>query len=60
MSESNENKKLAEYIFEWLEDRNGGELRAALDAMSVGSYRRALGELEMILDHRGKPPNWIK
>lgn len=39
---------LAKYIVEWLRTRNRGELTKLLHE-----------ELEMILQHGGKPPNWI-
>ena len=53
-----EDLKLAEYIFEWLRERNGGELDESVSSMTVASYERAIGELAMILANRGKPPNW--
>lgn len=49
---------LALYIEGWLESRNREELRPAIEAMTLESYRGLLGELAMILRHGGKPPNW--
>lgn len=51
--------KLAEYIVEWLEMRNGQELLPAMERMSVGDRRRLLAELQEILIAGGKPPNWL-
>lgn len=53
-------EELADYIFRWLERRNGGELARAIGRMRVESYRLAKEELAMILQHRGKPPNWVE
>ncbi len=52
-------KKLARYIADWLRVRNGGELEDAMCNMRVGDFENFLKELEMILKHGGKPPNWI-
>lgn len=52
-------KELAEYIVSFLETRNRGELRPAFDEQTVASRRLMLEELEMILEHRGKPANWV-
>jgi hypothetical protein len=51
--------ELAFYIFDWLEKRNGGELKDALDNMRVCDQRLAHEELALILSCRGKPPNWV-
>jgi hypothetical protein len=51
-------RELAEYIVRFLEDRNGGELAEALDSQTVASRRLMIGELELILKHKGKPPSW--
>jgi len=53
-----DNKALASYIFDWLMIRNGGELNDALQTMTVRSFKDALDELELILRHGGRPPNW--
>lgn len=52
-------KALALYIFDWLRRRNGNELDDAIGEMSLADYENALEELEMILEHGGKPPNWV-
>lgn len=49
---------LADFILEWLESRNGAELRPALEALRVGDARRLREELALILRHGGRPPNW--
>lgn len=53
-------KSEAEYIFEWLERRNGGQLREAIESMTVRDRRLAIDELALILLHGGRPPNWTK
>jgi len=53
-------KELASYIIEWLQSRNGGELRGAFADMRLGSYQDMREELELILKHGGKPPNWVR
>ncbi len=52
-------KTLAKYIVRFLIRRNGAELEPVFDNMTVSSRRRLIGELGMILQHGGKPPNWI-
>lgn len=52
-------KELAKYIVEWLIRRNGAELQEPIESMKVSDYRLMHEELEMILQHRGKPPNWV-
>lgn len=54
------NEELAAYIFTWLRNRNGGELEDALDDMRVRDRDLAIEELAMILQHKGRPPNWVK
>lgn len=49
---------LATYIAEWLQRRNGGELRSAIMNMRVGDYNLMIEELAFILANDGKPPNW--
>ena len=49
---------LAAYILDWLRRRNGGELDAAIGAMRLHDFDLAKKELELILIHNGKPPNW--
>lgn len=49
---------LASYIIEWLETRNKGELREALDQQRIRDRKLMLDELTLILRHGGKPPNW--
>lgn len=49
---------LADIIIRWLQERNGGELGPAFDNMRVADFRNLRGELEMILEHGGRPPNW--
>lgn len=51
--------KLAAYIVDWFARRNGGEHREAIESMRVSDYRLMHDELEMILVHKGKPPNWV-
>jgi hypothetical protein len=46
------------YIFQWLRDRNDGELDEAIRSMPLSSYELAVEELELILEHGGRPPNW--
>lgn len=50
---------LAEYVVQWLQSRNGGELREAFANMRLGDYVRLHDELALILLHGGKPPNWV-
>lgn len=50
---------LARYIIRFLRRRNGGELRDVFDDMRVRDARLLLGELERILIHGGRPPNWV-
>lgn len=57
---SAEMKELAAYVLEFLESRNGGELREVFDNMTRKDYSLLLEQLSMILEHGGKPPNWIK
>lgn len=52
-------EKLADYIVEWLETRNGAQLREAIEAMPVGDFRLMREELALILEHQGHPPNWV-
>jgi hypothetical protein len=49
---------LADYIIEWLQERNGAELLEAFEAMRVRDARNLREELVMILKHGGRPPNW--
>lgn len=51
-------KELAAYILHWLKVRNGAELADAFDDMTVRDAENMRGELEMILEHGGKPKNW--
>ncbi len=51
--------ELAAYIIKFLRNRNGSELDSAFGEMKVSSYMLMLEELEMILEHGGKPPNWV-
>ena len=51
---------LAEYIVGFLRRRNGGKLQKKLDAQTVADREEMIGELEMILQHGGKPPNWVE
>ncbi len=50
---------LAEYLLTWLESRNGGELLDAFQNMRVRDANLLRAELVMILQHGGKPPNWV-
>jgi hypothetical protein len=52
-------EKLAEYIVGWLISRNGAELREVFDGMTVRDFKSLKVELVMILEHGGKPPNWV-
>jgi hypothetical protein len=52
-------EELARYILDWLRKRNGGELEDAVAAMTVASFEMMQAELQLILTHRGKPPNWV-
>jgi hypothetical protein len=52
--------ELAAYILGWLRSRNGGELDEAIGAMRLADYENMRGELEMILQHGGRPPNWVE
>lgn len=52
-------RSTAEYILEWLHERNGGELAEVLDSQRVRDRRLMLDELEAIVTYRGKPPNWL-
>ncbi len=58
--ETEADRKLAEYIIEFLTIRNGGEFEPAFDKQRVMDRRLMLGELAMILAHGGRPPNWVK
>lgn len=49
----------ADYIMDWLERRNGGEFREALEQQRTGDRRRMRDELVWILQHGGKPDNWV-
>jgi hypothetical protein len=51
--------KLARCIIGFLSRRNQGELRPAFDAMRVGDRALMLEELEAILLHGRRPPNWV-
>ncbi len=51
---------LTEYIVEWLIERNGGELAEAFGNMRVRDFDGLRQELTMILEHGGKPPNWVR
>ena len=53
-------KQLADYLLEWLVKRNGGELAPAFGDMRVRDLDRMASELELILEHEGRPPNWIE
>lgn len=53
-----DHSKLATYLIDWLETRNGGELRDPLQDMRVRDRVQMHEELTMILTHGGKPPNW--
>jgi hypothetical protein len=55
-----EDKELAAYIVEFLRRRNAGELDPAIRKMTVGSFEILHEELELILEHHGKPPGWIE
>lgn len=50
---------LAAYLIEWLRSRNGGELAEAIGDMRVADFENLRGELELILQHGGRPPNWV-
>jgi hypothetical protein len=52
--------ELAAYIIDWLCQRNGGELQPAIEAMTVFDHRLMHEELTFILQHGGRPPNWVK
>ncbi len=52
--------ELAAYILSWLRSRNGGELDEAIGAMRLADHENMREELEMILEHGGRPPNWVK
>lgn len=49
---------LASYIIKFLRERNAAELESAFGEMKMSSFELLLSELELILRHRGKPPNW--
>ncbi len=55
-----EAQELADYILQWLRNRNGEELSDALDAMRVIDARNMREELVHILKSGGKPPNWVR
>jgi hypothetical protein len=50
---------LAQYVFDWLAERNGRELHDALYCMTLQSHAIAMQELAAILANGGKPPNWV-
>ena len=50
---------LARVILDWLYERNGAELAPAFDGMRVSDARPMRQELEMILEHGCRPPNWV-
>ncbi len=52
-------ERLARYILDFLQNRNGGELEGAIGNMRMSDYRLLHEELKMILKHGGKPPNWV-
>lgn len=53
-------EELAEYIIRFLRRRNGGQLDSCgIKKMRVQDYELTVRELAMILDCRGKPPNWV-
>lgn len=52
--------KCAEYIFDWLKNRNGSELESAFGNMRVKDAKLMKEELIWILRHGGKPDNWVK
>jgi hypothetical protein len=51
--------ELALVILSWLRSRNGGELDEAIGAMRLADHENMRGELELILKHGGRPPNWV-
>lgn len=55
-----QHRDLATYIAQWLEARNGGELREAILGMRVGDYNQLIEELAFILANNGRPPNWVQ
>lgn len=57
---SPQSNSFAKYIIRFLCRRNGAELAPVFDTMTVANRRILLGELGMILEHGGKPPNWVK
>lgn len=57
---SREHDVLADYILTWLQERNGGALQDAFDNMRMKDARLMTAELALILEHGGKPPNWVK
>ena len=50
---------LANYIIKWLKTRNHAELAEAFNNMKVRDYENLKGELPLILEFGGKPPNWV-
>lgn len=52
--------ELAALIVDFLESRNGGELREAFEAQRTGDRRLMLDELALILEVGGRPANWVQ
>jgi len=53
-----DNRRIANYIVEFLRARNGCELEEAIVDLTVESYELLIDELEDIIKWRGRPPNW--
>lgn len=51
---------LTDYILNWLRSRNGGEFEGTFSTMPLYKFELLKSELELILTHGGKPPNWVK
>lgn len=52
--------QLAEFVVEWLRERNGSQLNDAFGEMKLRDFENLHGELAEILKHCGRPPNWVK
>lgn len=52
-------RELASYIIGWLRRRNRSDLDEAFGNMRQSDYELMTDELQYILGHRGKPPNWV-
>lgn len=49
----------ADYLLSWLRKRNANEFESVLDNMRVVDAKNMREELIYILQHGGKPDNWV-